>query len=414
MFDHILTLTLIGKGIHVGQQQNGVLMAWNDKNNQNPWGGNNQTPPELEEVIKDFKNKFKSTFGGGSSSGGGSTGGSGVTKTARGGLKYLLILVVLVWLLSGIYIVDPAERGVVLRFGAYQATTTQGPHWHLPFPVEKVYKVNVEQIRATEIGFRNIQNYSGNVSSESLMLTRDENMVDVKLAVQYKIADAKAYLFNVLQPELSLSHVVQSMIRQVVGDNDMDLVLTTGREQVAQEVKTGSQSLLNDYGTGLVVTAVTMQDAQPPIQVKAAFDDVVKAREDEQRYINEANAYANDIVPKARGASQRIIAEAEAYKSQVVSKSEGESYRFTQILEEYLKAPEVTKERLYRETLEDVLGTTNKVVVDENSNSLMYLPIDQLINRPRSSGSSSSESNTFDQSEDLNNDGSVLRSRENR
>jgi membrane protease subunit HflK len=194
----------------------------------------------------------------------------------------------------------------------------------------------------------------------------------------------------------------------------MDLVLTTGREQVAQEVKIGSQSLLNDYGTGLIIAAVTMQDAQPPIQVKAAFDDVVKAREDEQRYINEANAYANDIVPKARGASQRIIAEAEAYKSQVVSKSEGESYRFTQILEEYLKAPEVTKERLYRETLEDVLGTTNKVVVDDNSNSLMYLPIDQLINRPRSSGSSSSESNTFDQSEDLNNDGSVLRSRENR
>jgi membrane protease subunit HflK len=194
----------------------------------------------------------------------------------------------------------------------------------------------------------------------------------------------------------------------------MDLVLTTGREQVAQEVKSGSQILLNDYGTGLLITAVTMQDAQPPIQVKAAFDDVVKAREDEQRYINEANAYANDIVPKARGASQRIMAEAEAYKSQVVSKSEGESYRFTQILEEYLKAPEVTKERLYRETLEEVLGTTNKVVVDDNSNSLMYLPIDQLINRPRSSNLSSSESNTFDQSEDLNNDGSVLRSRENR
>jgi len=194
----------------------------------------------------------------------------------------------------------------------------------------------------------------------------------------------------------------------------MDLVLTTGREQVAQEVKSGSQSLLNDYGTGLLITAVTMQDAQPPIQVKAAFDDVVKAREDEQRYINEANAYANDIVPKARGASQRIIAEAEAYKSQVVSKSEGEAYRFTKILEEYLKAPKVTKERLYRETLEEVLGTTNKVVIDDNSNSLMYLPIDQLINRPRSSNLSSSESNTFDQSEDLNSDGSVLRSRENR
>jgi len=329
-------------------------------------------------------------------------------------LKYFVILAVLLWLLSGIYIVDPAERGVVLRFGAFQTSTTQGPHWHIPYPIEAVYKVNVEQIRAAEIGFRNIQNssYSGAVSSESLMLTKDENMVDVKLAVQYKIADAQAYLFNVFNPELTLSHVVQSVIRQVVGDNTMDHVLTTGREQVAQEVKDASQGLLNEYNTGLIITAVTMQDAQPPIQVKAAFDDVVKAREDEQRYINEAKAYANDIVPKARGASQRLLAEAEAYKSQVVSKSEGEAYRFTQILTEYLKAPVVTKERLYRETLEEVLGSTSKVIVDSNSNSLMYLPIDQLINSSRSSRSSSSVSTFQDSPTAQSNDGSVLRSRE--
>ena len=384
-------------------------MAWNDENNKNPWGGNNQTPPELEEVIKDFKNKFNTRFGSGSS-------GGGVSKAAKGSLKYFVLLAVLLWLLSGIYIVDPAEKGVVLRFGAYQNTTRQGPHWRIPYPFESVYKVNVEQIRATEIGFRNIQNssYSGAVSSESLMLTKDENMVDVKLAVQYKIADAQAYLFNVFNPELTLSHVVQSVIRQVVGDNTMDHVLTTGREQVAQEVKTASQGLLNEYNTGLIITAVTMQDAQPPIQVKASFDDVVKAREDEQRYINEAKAYANDIVPKARGASQRLIAEAEAYKSQVVSKSEGEAYRFNQILEEYLKAPAVTKERLYRETLEEVLGSTSKVIVDSNSNSLMYLPIDQLINSSRSSRSSSSVSTFKDSPTTQSNDGSVLRSRENR
>jgi len=393
----------------VSQKQTGAKMAWNDKNNQNPWGGN-QTPPELEEVIKDFKNKFNTRFGGGSS------GKGGVSKAARGSLKYFVILAVLLWLLSGIYIVDPAERGVVLRFGAFQTSTTQGPHWHIPYPIETVYKVNVEQIRATEIGFRNIQNssYSGAVSSESLMLTKDENMVDVKLAVQYKIEDAKAYLFNVLNPEMTLSHVVQSVIRQVVGDKTMDHVLTTGREQVAQEVKSASQILLNDYKTGLLITAVTMQDAQPPIQVKASFDDVVKAREDEQRYINEAKAYANDIVPKARGASQRLIAEAEAYKSQVVSKSEGEAYRFTQILTEYLKAPVVTKERLYRETLEEVLGSTSKVIVDSNSNSLMYLPIDQLINSSRSSRSSSSVSTFQDSPTSQSNAGSVLRSRENR
>jgi len=386
----------------VSQKQNGAEMAWNDNNNQ--------TPPELDEVIKDFKNKFNTTFGGGSSS----SNNSGVGKAAKGSFKYVLILAVLVWLLTGIYIVDPAERGVVLRFGAFQTSTTQGPHWHIPYPIESVYKVNVEQVRAAEIGFRNTQNsYSGGVSSESLMLTKDENMVDVNLAVQYKIADAQSYLFNVYNPEMTLSHVIQSVIRQVVGDNTMDHVLTTGRDQVAQEVKTASQALLNDYGVGLLITAVTMQDAQPPIQVKAAFDDVVKAREDEQRYINEAKAYANDIVPKARGASQRLLAEAEAYKSQIVSKSEGEAYRFTQILTEYLKAPGVTKERLYRETLEDVLSSTNKVIVDSSSNSLMYLPIDQLINSNRTSKSSSTV-NTFQQTPSGQDDESVLRSRENR
>jgi len=385
----------------VSQKQNGAEMAWNDNNNQ--------TPPELDEVIKDFKNKFNSTFGGGSSN------NSGVSKAAKGSFKYVLIVAVLVWLLTGIYIVDPAERGVVLRFGAFQTSTTQGPHWHIPYPIEAVYKVNVEQVRSAEIGFRNSQNsYSGGVSSESLMLTKDENMVDVNLAVQYKIADAQSYLFNVYNPEMTLSHVIQSVIRQVVGDNTMDHVLTTGRDQVAQEVKTASQALLNDYGVGLLITAVTMQDAQPPIQVKAAFDDVVKAREDEQRYINEAKAYANDIVPKARGASQRLLAEAEAYKSQIVSKSEGEAYRFTQILTEYLKAPVVTKERLYRETLEEVLSSTNKVIVDSSSNSLMYLPIDQLINSSKSSRSSTSV-NTFQQTPSgQSDDESVLRSRENR
>ena len=384
----------------MSQKQNGASMAWNDDNNQ--------TPPELDEVIKDFKNKFNSTFGGGSS------GKTGARKAAKGSFKYIFILAFVVWMATGIYIIDPAERGVVLRFGAFQTSTTQGPHWHIPYPVESVYKVNVEQVRSAEIGFRNAQNsYSGGVSSESLMLTRDENMVDVKLAVQYKIANAQDYLFNVSNPELTLSHVVQSIIRQVVGDNTMDFVLTTGRDQVAQEVKTASQALINDYGLGIQITAVTMQDAQPPVQLKAAFDDVVKAREDEQRYINEARAYANDIVPKARGASQRLLAEAEAYKSEVVSKSEGEAYRFSQILTEYTKAPGVTKERLYRETLEDVLSNTNKVIVDSNSNSLMYLPIDQLINSNRVTRSGSNTS-TYNQTPSGQSDESVLRSRENR
>ena len=388
-------------------------MAWNDNNNQNPWSNNNQSPPELDEVIKDFKNKFNTIFGGGSSSN--SSGTSNAGKSVRGSAKYLIVLAILIWLLSGIYIIDPAERGVVLRFGAFQEITSQGPHWHLPYPIEQLYKVNVERVRATEIGFRNSQNsnYGGRISSESLMLTKDENMVDVSLAVQYKIVDAKAYLFNVLMPELTLSHVVQSVIRQVVGDNTMDFVLTTGREQVAQEVKSHSQALLNEYQTGLIITAVTMQDAQPPIQVKDAFDDVVKAREDQQRYINEANAYANDILPKSRGASQRIMAEAQAYRSQVISKSEGESDRFSQILSEYLKAPEVTRERLYRETLEEVLSTTNKVVIDGSANSLMYLPIDQLINSSRSATSSAPGQSNYQPTGSQSSGGtSILRSRE--
>ena len=245
-------------------------------------------------------------------------------------------------------------------------------------------------------------------ASISIVRARDEEIITGAVTNQqghFKVKEIPLGRYRVVVEFIGYEKAVIESINLFPGDRGGG---------IEQEVKSGSQSLLNDYGTGLLITAVTMQDAQPPIQVKAAFDDVVKAREDEQRYINEANAYANDIVPKARGANQRIIAEAEAYKSQVVSKSEGESYRFTKILEEYLKAPKVTKERLYREALEEVLGTTNKVVVDENSNSLMYLPIDQLINRPRSSNLSSSESNTFDQSEDVNSDGSVLRSRENR
>lgn len=378
-------------------------------NNQNSW--DNQSPPEIDQIIKDFKYKFNSFF----KSNRKNTEAS-PKKYKKGGFKYLLIIAFIFWLLSGIYIIDPAERGVVLRFGAFQKITNQGPHWHIPYPIEDIYKVNVEQIRTTEIGFRNVQNsnYGGNVSSESLMLTKDENMVDVNLAVQYKIANAKDYLFNVVQPEITLSHVVQSVIRQVVGDNSMDFVLTTGREQVAQEVKFGSQNLLDMYKSGLVITAVTMQDAQPPIEVKDAFDDVVKAREDQQRYINEANAYANDILPKARGAEQRLLAEAQAYKEQIIFKSEGETDRFNKILTEYLKYPEVTKERLYRETLEEVFGNTVKVIVNENSNSLMYLPIDQLINAKKSTSLGSSVNNYQSNiiSENSNKNNIVSRSRE--
>ncbi|MCS5586787.1 MAG: FtsH protease activity modulator HflK [Gammaproteobacteria bacterium] len=351
-------------------------MAWNDNNNQNPWGGNGQTPPELDQVIIDFKKKFGGVFGGKPPSNSGTP-----NPPSVGGFKYIIILALLVWTLSGIYIIDPAEKGVVLRFGAFQEETNQGPHWHLPYPIETLNRINVEQIRTAQIGYRDAvsNRRGGNVSSESLMLTKDENMIDAKFAVQYKINDVQAYLFNVANPDATLRHVVESAIRQVVGKNTMDFVLTEGRVAIADSIQERSQDLLNNYKTGLIITTVNMQDAQPPEQVQASFSDAVKAREDKQRLINEAQTYANDILPKSRGKAARMLEEAKAYKSEVVSKSEGEASRFGQILSEYEKAPKVTRERLYRETMENVLANTSKVVVDSKANSMMYLPIDKLI-----------------------------------
>jgi len=355
-------------------------MAWND--NKNPWGDKqNTSPPELDEVIKDFKNKFGGIFGGGRPP----SGSEKVVQipSPKGRFKYLIFVAIAVWFGFGVYTIDPAEKGVVLRFGAFQDETNPGLHWHLPFPIETLTKINVEQIRTAEIGFRNVVNsnrrFGGNVSSESIMLTKDENMIDAKFAVQYKVNDAQNYLFNVVNPDITLRQVVESAIRQVVGQNTMDFILTEGRVTVAEAIKERSQRLLTQYKTGLSITSVNMQDAQPPEQVQAAFSDAVKAREDRERLINEAEAYANDIIPRARGKAARTIEEAKAYKEQVISKSEGEAERFDQILTEYEKAPEVTKERLYRETLEGVLGSTNKVVVDSNANSMMYLPIDKLV-----------------------------------
>ncbi len=359
-------------------------MAWNDEKNQNPWNGKGQTPPELDEVIKDFKNKFNRIFGEKKTS------NSNTRKSKKvppNSLKYIFVLILLVWLLSGIYIIGPAEKGVVLRFGAFQKETSEGPHWHIPYPIETLNRINVEQIRTAQIGYRDASVYrrGGNVSSESLMLTKDENMIDAKFAVQYKINDVQAYLFNVAVPDATLRHVVESAIRQVVGKNTMDYILTEGRVDIAESIKDKSQELLNTYQAGLQITTVNMQDAQPPEQVQAAFSDAVKAREDKQRLINEAQTYANDILPKSRGKAVRVLEEAKAYKSQVISKSEGEAARFRQILIEYEKAPNVTKERLYREAVEGVLANTSKVVMDSKTNSMMYLPIDKLLDakKPR-------------------------------
>ncbi|CAB5498073.1 HflK protein [Bathymodiolus thermophilus thioautotrophic gill symbiont] len=344
-------------------------------NKKNPWGGDNQTPPELDEVIRDFKNKFGNIFGGVSSK----SGAPIVSKTPI--FKYLSILALLVWLGYGFYIIAPAEKGVILRFGAFQEETSQGPHWHLPYPIESLNRINVEAIQDMQIGYRDaVRNRrGGNVSSESLMLTKDENMINAKFAVQYKINDAQKYLFNVANPKLTLRQVVESAIRQVVGKNSMDYILIEGRAAIADSIKEKSQELLDVYAVGLLITTINMQDVQPPEPVQAAFSDAVKAREDKQRLINEAQTYANDILPKSRGRAARMLEEARGYKSKVVSKSEGEAARFKKILTEYQKAPGVTRERLYRETMENVLANTSKVVVDSKANNMMVLPIDKLL-----------------------------------
>lgn len=375
-------------------------MAWNEpgKPDQDPWGsgsdpkrpekntnnpnkpksgGNNE--PDLDALLE----KAQSLFGGkkgGSGSGGSSSGFNGGDFINKAGLSVILLIAVVVWLLSGIYIVDPAERGVVLRFGAYQTETSAGPHWHLPYPIETVKIVNVDQIRTAEIGYNAGSRNRSKSLSESLMLTKDENIVDIEIAAQYKVQSANQYLFSVEDPDLTLRAIVESALREVVGKNTMDFVLTEGRNEVVSQVKELAQSKLDQYKTGLVITSVNLQDAQPPEQVQAAFADVVKAREDRERLINEAEAYANGVIPVARGQAARELEEASAYHDQVIARAQGESSRFTSIVAEYKKAPEIMRERLYIDAITNVLSTTSKVLVGtESGNNLLYLPLDKMM-----------------------------------
>ncbi|AFJ03559.1 HflK protein [Methylophaga frappieri] len=359
-------------------------MAWNEPGNgdKDPWGkrgGNNEGPPDLDEVIRNFQQKLGGVFGGkrngnapnpADSNGGGSL-----------GVGLIVAILFVVWLLSGIYIVEPAERGVVLRFGQYHTTAMPGPHWHFPYPIDHVEVINVENIRTVEIGYRSSgARPEGSILSEALMLTNDENIVDLKIAGQYRVKDAAQYLFNVRTPDSILRQMMESAVREVVGQSNMDFVLTEGRSEVATRTEQILQEMLDDHGTGLSVTSVSMQDVQPPEQVQAAFADVVKAREDEVRQKNEAEAYANDIIPRARGQAFRIIQEAEAYKSQVVAKANGDTSRFLQVMTEYDKAPLITEERLYLDAMESVYSRTNKVMVDvdSNGNNVLYLPLDRM------------------------------------
>lgn len=356
-------------------------MSWNEPGGgkKDPWsgrGGDDKGPPDLDEAIRALQEKIGGIFGGGGGGGGRSPGGS------MKGIGFLVGGAAVLWGLSGFYIVDEGNHGVVTRFGKYTETTQAGLNWHIPAPIESVELVNVRRQRFIEVGYRSggTQQTLGSVPKEALMLTKDENIVDVRLAVQYQVKDAKDFLFNVVNPEVTLKQVTEAAQRGVVGSSKMDFVLTEGRTEIVAQIREEIQEVMDAYLSGVQITSVNLQDAQPPEQVQGAFEDAIKAREDQQRLINEAEAYSNDVIPKARGAAARKLQEAEGYKQQVVARAEGETSRFLALLGEYKKAPEVTRKRLYIESVQSVLTQSNTVFLDVKSgNNLMYLPLDKLI-----------------------------------
>ncbi|MDB3944909.1 FtsH protease activity modulator HflK [Gammaproteobacteria bacterium] len=374
-------------------------MPWNQpgSDNRDPWGqGNGQKgPPDLDEVIRDLQKKLSNLFGG-RGSGRRSGGGKGPSLSAKSIAPILVILAGL-WLATGFYVVEQGEQGVELQLGAYKTIKEAGLRWHLPYPIESVEIVNVQQIRTVEVGYRtnSRSNQLAGVPREALMLTADENIIDIHFAVQYDIKDPRDLLFNVAEsPDLVVRGATESAVREIVGRNSMDFAITGGRAEIAQETKILLQRILDRYDTGVNIKAVEMQNAQPPAEVKAAFDDAVKAREDEERLKNEAQAYQNDIIPRARGGAARLIQEAAAYRATVVAAARGEASRFLQVLDEYSKAPEVTRDRLYLDALEQVYANSTKLVIDQRDggNNVMYLPLDQLI-RQRGEGRSNENSN---------------------
>ncbi|HNQ03453.1 MAG TPA: FtsH protease activity modulator HflK [Thiobacillaceae bacterium] len=350
-------------------------MAWNDPQWGN--GGKRDGPPDLDELWRNFNRRLNGLFGRKGGNGGGDSGG-GREFRIPGGAGLLLALALLVWVASGFYIVDAGERGVVLRFGKYVETTHPGPRWHLPYPVETVEVVNIEQVRTAEVGYHN--NVKAKVLSEALMLTDDENIIDLQFSIQYTLKDPEDYLFSNREPDIAVKQVAETAMREIVGKSKMDYVLYEGRADIAIRATKLMQDLLDRYKTGISISKVNMQQAQPPEQVQDAFDDAVKAGQDQERLKNEGQAYANDVIPKARGVAARLIEEANAHKARVVDQAEGDASRFSQILVEYNKAPQVTRERLYQDAMQQVLSNTTKVLVDDKQGgNLIYLPLDKIM-----------------------------------
>jgi membrane protease subunit HflK len=361
-------------------------MAWNEPGggNRDPWSGSgrDQGPPDLDELFKKAQARLRRLFGrsGGENGDGGGGGGVGTV-----GVALVVAIILGVWLLSGLYIVDEGKRGVVLRFGEYSRTTMPGMHWHWPYPLEEVRAVDVASRRIIRIGYGvGTGSRSQSIASEGLMLTQDEAIVNVQLAVQWQVSDPSQYLFTLLEPEQTLKQLTESALREAVGKRTLDFVLTEGRTEVVEATRDLVQEGLERYKAGISLVEVAIQDVQPPEEVQEAFADVIRAREDEQRLINEARAYSNQVLPRASGEAARILEEAQGYKVRVTAEAEGETDRFLALLAEYRQAPEVTRERLYLETMEQVLSQTSKALLDvENGQPLMYLPLDKMMERSR-------------------------------
>ncbi len=353
-----------------------------DPNNRRPGGDGG--PPDLDELWRDFNRKLNGMFGrrcGGNGGMGTPPQRPDLYPSARG-LSLALIVAVVVgvlgWLASGFFIVQEGQQAAVTRFGKMAYVTNAGFHWRLPYPFEADDIVNVSQVRSVEIG------RGGDVKAtglpESAMLTEDENIVDVRFAVQYRIDNVVDYLYNNRSPDDAVSQAAETAVREVVGNKTLDYVLYEGREQVASDVQMLTQKILDRYRTGIIITTVTLQNVQPPEPVQAAFDDAIKAGQDRERLKNEAQAYANNVIPRAQGTASRLIQDAEAYKAQVVAQAQGDTSRFNQVLQQYDKAPQVTRERMYLQTMQDILSNVSKVLVDSRShNNLLYLPLDKLL-----------------------------------
>ena len=350
-------------------------MPWNQPNKEkDPWNRDRrQAPPDLDAVLNKLMSSLNGLFG--SKNTGGNSGGTGKGKS----LVTLLVFISLIWAATGFYIVSENERAVILRFGEYQRTAMPGPGWHLPRPIETHETVNFTGIRSVE--------------KRTTMLTQDENIVELAFSVQYRIKNAEDYLFNVENPDINgdrtcrfgsrstICGVLDSAIRDVVGKNKMDYILREGRTEISNKTEELMQQVLNSYQAGIQVTSVNLQDSQPPDEVQDAFQDATKAREDMERYKNEAQAYANEIVPKARGEAARMIQDALAYKEMVIANAEGDADRFLKLLKEYKRAPDVTRKRLYMDSIESVLSNSSKLmIVIKEGNNLMLLPLDKIIN----------------------------------